>query len=207
MHVRERRPHTSTPHSKTHTRTRTHTRCSRYFAAIFLLMFLKLFSKESHHLGEVRFNFGVILVLEPCLRVLAHFLDGLGEFGVVDGACQLLVLVDFFEQVLVWLHPLGHLLLMNAQRLHAVQYALLLASRTHHLGTVLGRLGGLGLREKAALDCAVNQLHILTLHLQLLAIFQLHHIAANLAVKALDDARLPVVLRGLRQPHDFDARV
>lgn len=58
-------------------------------------------------------------------------------------------------------------------------------------------LGALFLREKAALDSAVDELHVVPLNLEVLAVLQLNHVAPSLFVKALDDGRLPVVLCSL----------
>jgi len=69
------------------------------------------------------------------------------------------------------------------------------------------RAGWAHLRKEAALDDAVHELHVLALDLELLAVFQLHHVPPGLPVEAEDDARLPVVLRSLCEPGDLDARV
>ena len=59
----------------------------------------------------------------------------------------------------------------------------------------------------ANLDAAVHKHHVLALDLELLAIFQLHHVPPDFPVEAEDDARLPVVLCSLSESGDLDARV
>lgn len=58
---------------------------------------------------------------------------GLGQLGVIDSTGKLFVRVHFFEQVLVGLHPIGHVVLIYFERFHAIEYSLLLASWPHDL--------------------------------------------------------------------------
>ena len=63
------------------------------------------------------------------------------------------------------------------------------------------------LRQEAALDRSVEELHVVTLDLERLPALEQHLVAPCLMVEPLDDARLPIVLRRLREPRDSDASV
>jgi len=50
---------------------------SRRAATLFLFMLIELLAKEPHHFRHVRRDLGVVLVLEPRLRIFRYLVDGL----------------------------------------------------------------------------------------------------------------------------------
>ena len=66
--------------------------------------------------------------------------EGLVDFRSMRGrrrAHNLLILVDLFQQVVAWLHPLWHVPLVDPQVLQLVQRPLLLASRLEYLRSTI----------------------------------------------------------------------
>lgn len=66
--------------------------------------------------------------------------EGLVDFRSMRGrrrAHNLLILVDLFQQVVAWLHPLWHVPLVDPQILQLVQRPLLLASRLEYLRSTI----------------------------------------------------------------------